>query len=372
VQLSIRVLFLLVSFAVITYGQLALASKSRMVALGQDSEEGSYYLVDGRNFFKNPAAIILMKSFVITEWGDASNGIADTNSTPHAEGGFFSSDGDGFNYGLYLGSEVGSYNQEKSNSNASLMLQDNRLDIFLGGDAGFGWGARVHFAQGQDEQSAGNFERSHSSLGVGLGLLYGDLESYVNLDTKNESQGATNKEDSWKGDLGLKAGAVYHLTAASLYVQYYDFSYQYASVGSATQESSFTEIIAGVGKVVDLNREARLMFDLSYYQRSDKASAGNGSQVRVPLNLAFEADLKEWLSVRGSVKQNIYGFTKDSAQRSMSYANSTSVMAGVTISLDQLKIDGLLGMVGSSGTTAQTGMLSGDTLLSRISLSYLF
>jgi hypothetical protein len=343
-----------------------------MEALGQESNDGSYYLVDGRNFFKNPAAIILLKSFIVTEWGDAANGVQDTNSTPHAEGGFFGSDGDGFNYGIYLGSEVGSHNQEKSTDNSDLLLQDNRLDLFLGGDAGFGWGARLHFSQGQEEAAGVNFERTHSSLGVGLGLLFGDMEGYVNLDTKNESVGATNKGDSWEGDLGVKAGLVYHLTALTIYAQYHSFSYQYLPVGGGGGESSLVEIVGGIGRMVDLSSEARLMFDLAYRQQSDKSPAGKSGQLRVPINFAFEVDLKEWLTVRGSIKQNLYGLAEDTASKSTTYSNTTSVMAGVTLSFNQLKVDGLLGMVGSGGATAQTGMLSGDTLLSRISLSYLF
>src|SRR3954469_24344449 len=69
------------------------ATKARLVALNQDTN-GSFYIMDTRNIFLNPAQLSSMKDHLNFEWGKkARPGVA--NAVPEAEGGFVMSLGAG-------------------------------------------------------------------------------------------------------------------------------------------------------------------------------------------------------------------------------------------------------------------------------------
>ena len=78
--------------------QNAQASKSRLESLSQDNT-GSYYLMDNRNIFLNPAHINKVAEGIDLEWGLAGSPTdVDSTANPKAEGGMYKSGK--FNYGF--------------------------------------------------------------------------------------------------------------------------------------------------------------------------------------------------------------------------------------------------------------------------------
>ncbi len=124
----------------------AFASKARMEALGQGN--ASFYIQDSRSIFINPAMVNETKNYVVTEWGTSVTAGTDTNQAPRAEGGFFREMGT-FSYGLYLGNNSSA--QDHSGAGATYLRQSNAMDLFIGGDMGMKWGAKVHYAGGKDD-----------------------------------------------------------------------------------------------------------------------------------------------------------------------------------------------------------------------------
>ncbi|MAF79398.1 MAG: hypothetical protein CME60_14670, partial [Halobacteriovoraceae bacterium] len=150
----------------------AWATKSRMNALGQYQDRGSFYIQDTRNVFRNAARINQTNNYMVTEWGDATQ-----STTPKAEGGFFKNSGS-FNYGVYLGSDIGDFDSRTEGfagtgtiDPTGFKARSNDLDLFFGGDMGVEWGARLHYANGKTEQAAGSPELKQSTLGLGLGMV---------------------------------------------------------------------------------------------------------------------------------------------------------------------------------------------------------
>src|SRR5690606_33819149 len=92
------------------------ASKARLLALGENLETaGSLYFSDNRNIFQNAAFIHEYKDGIYLEWGSQGNEFApalntnlnnklDSDTNPHAEGGFLKSHGK-YTYGVYVGAE---------------------------------------------------------------------------------------------------------------------------------------------------------------------------------------------------------------------------------------------------------------------------
>ena len=342
----------------------AFASKARMEALGQSSARGSEYINDSRNIFRNPALLNSNKNFIVTEWGTAANA-ADSTTAPKAEGGFFREMGS-FNYGLYLGN-----NAQKTN--ASFLDQDNALDLFLSGDMGVQWGAKLHYANAKDESGA--FTKKNSALGLGLGVVSGDAEGYLNLDLSDKSDGGSAAADQWKAKPSYLIGGSYKWSSITFFASYEATKYD-ETVSAVTTTKKTSNITVGAGRVHEINPTARVITDAHLTMSDDTniTATGKTKSSALPVTLGFEADATSWLTARGNVHQNvIIGQTKSVAGKTTTTANSTTVDAGATLNFGKLKVDGSVGTTGTAGADGtKKGVLSTSNLLSRVGVTYNF
>lgn len=341
----------------------AFASKARMEALGQG--QVSRYILDTRSVFLNPAMVNEQKNYIITEWGTANYG-ADTDAAPRAEGGFFREMGT-FTYGLYLGN-----NDQRLDHGATFLDQTNGLDLFLGGDMGVKWGARVHYANAKDETGAVN--KKHNALGLGLGAEMGDAEAYLNVDLADKSTGGAAAAHESKLKPSYTVGGSYKFAGWSFFAEY-DMSKLEENTGTAATTKDKT-ILVGAGRVHEINPTARLITDLTLSMNTEETAAGKEKTNKLPATLGMEVDATSWLVLRGSVAQNIiFGETKNTAGKKATIPNSTTVNAGATLNFGKLKVDGMIGNTAASraGTVGtKEGVLSTDNLLTRVAVSYWF
>jgi hypothetical protein len=90
----------------------------------------------------------------------------------------------------------------------------------------------------------------------------------------------------------------------------------------------------------------------------------------------MEADATSWLTLRGSVSQDVVlNTTKNTAGRKSTDTNSTNVNAGATLNFGNLKVDGVVGTTGSSRaatTASEQGVLATDNLMTRVGVTYKF
>jgi len=361
----------------------AFATKSRMEALGQDSEKGSHYLEDTRTIFRNASKVNTFKNYVVTEWGTATTANADnsTGNNPHAEGGFFREMGS-FAYGLYLGNQTGAHNATRTTG--TFQTQDNDLDLFFGGDMGVQWGARVHYAKGATE-TTGTHKKEHSNLGLGLGVTMGDIEGYANIILKDESKGTTaTAADKFEAN-GLNLGLSYKLMGNTIFVDYNVDGYD-QQVTTTKTEVEGTTIEVGVGRVHEVSSTARVNMDLRYVSEKEEtkvtgAAALEDNTSTLPLTIGFEADATSWLVLRGSVTQNIFintNETKGNPTANLNIkktnANSTNVSAGATLNFGKLKVDGSIGTTNSNRAAAglENGTLALDNMMTRVGVHYWF
>lgn len=340
----------------------AFASKARMEALGQG--QVSRYIMDTRSVFLNPAMVNEQKNYIITEWGNSTAG--ETSIAPRAEGGFFREMGT-FTYGLYLGN-----NDSRVDHNAAFTAQSNGLDLFLGGDMGVKWGARVHYANAKDEATNAPITTKHNAFGLGLGAEMGDAEAYVNVDLADKSTGtAASAAYESKMKPSYTVGGSYKFAGWSFFAEY-DMSKLNETQATATTEKDST-ILVGAGRVHEINPTARLITDLQLVMNTNETTAnGKVKNNALPATLGMEVDATSWLVVRGSVAQNIIlGETKLANGKKSTIANSTTVNAGATLNFGKLKVDGMIGNTngarngGVAGANDKTGTLTTDNLLTR-------
>jgi hypothetical protein len=357
----------------------AFATKARLQALGQLDGRASFYLDDTRSVFLNPAKLNTMNNYVVTEWGESDNA-ADTEANSHAEGGFFRKGGS-LAYGLYLGNEQNLMNAERTTANANFRSADNNIDLFFAGDMGVQWGARVQYASSKDEPTGG-IKKENDVLGLGLGVVKNNIEAYANLLLKDESKGATVANDSFEADMGMNLGASYGMKGMTFYVDYDKSGYEYSNAGTKTNEVEVTTMTFGAAKEKEISKTAKVFMDLNYNtsKNEDSVAKTETKAKELPLTIGFETEATSWLTLRGSVSQNIViGETTVKGGADGTNANTTRVNAGATMTFGKLMVDGVIGTTDGArnGTTfgatgSKDGVLSTDNLMTRVAVHYWF
>lgn len=396
----------------------AFASKARMAALGQDAEFGSFFIEDTRNVFRNAAHINGLTNYAIIEWGESLSAF-DRDGEPNAEGGYFASS-HGFSYGVYFGSER--YNQDNEHGYTGFEIDEfvnemnqagdtgdyiqrsNNLDLFLGGDTGaLQWGARLTYAKAKAEkQNDTQREADRSSMGLGFGLISGDLSAWLNLGLKDDAEAvkfANGSEDDnfkWEADTAIRVGAAYQMGDMTLFAEYsvqgYEQSEALDPLDAEVVTSELSVLTLGVGHVLNVSSTSRAFVDArlqmlsaedTYTDKEDDLTAkAESSWTRLPVTLAYETEATSWLTLRGSVTQNFLIGTREDEivdednvlsqntggfdKHKKSISNSTVVAAGLTFDFGDIKVDGTI-------QTVETGDLNfGDNFAGSVSLHYWF
>lgn len=361
----------------------AFASKARLQALGE-SANGSQYINDNRNIFLNAAAVNNHKDLVTFETGAGSQ-VTDGSDTPRAEGGVFFGHGN-MVYGVQLG---GQSDTAHTLRNAGLagstdVAESNGIDLFVGGDAGIKWGASLFHSTTEDKQTTtANDMRSQDAMRARLGVAQGNWDAFANFSIANEVK--QQDGDKFSGDLGYQLGGSYMLNDYTLFANYSDFQGE-AKIGGAKNDLSLNRMEIGAGRTAKLNDKANLFTKVSYRQtqaENDAAAAGNDGDFQskknttkaIPVVVGLEVDATSWLTLRGSVGQNVL-ISETKGTKSKSQENTTIVNAGATLKFGDFSVDGVIGNNDDGGAPNAAGTQSGsirtDSLMSRVSFTYKF
>jgi uncharacterized protein YhjY with autotransporter beta-barrel domain len=374
------------------------ATKARMNALGQGQEKGSFYIDDTRNVFRNAARINKTNNYAVTEWGTADTAASGTAN--NAEGGFFRNGGS-INYGVYLGSNIndndgltgfaaGLGGSAVGTFSATEQDRSNDLDLFIGGDMGVEWGARIKYGSSKTEGAGTFLEAKHSQLGLGLGMVMGDLNAYVNytLNDKYENNtGTASAGITGEDDGSMNIGVGYDWMDMTFFADYDKRAFEYVGgTGVAADTTERTVLTVGAGYTKEVSSTSRMFTDISYVNTSaedkDGAVATTALEVdrsELPVTVGFETDATSWLTIRGSISQNILVNSQKvkqgaAAEVSSTRNDTTDVQAGATLNFGKLMIDGMIGTGGAGGTATATdaGTLSLDRVMTQVAVHYWF
>lgn len=361
----------------------AFASKARLQALGE-STNGSFYINDNRNVFLNSAQVNNHKDLVTLEWGTGA-GTEGGDNTPNAEGGVFKTMNN-MVFGVQLGRGL-SFNTaaETTEDTATTVLDaSNAIDLFVGGDAGFKWGANLTYAKSNDENKATPSKAEAQVIDLNLGAIFGETTVYVkggvlgsSKDTKLAA--AYNVERS----ASYEVGASHQINAYTVFGQYSMNEFKNKKGTKTTLDQS--NLVVGVGRNDKISDKTVMFTKLQASQIQNElkkeATAGSNSNAttyEVPVVFGLEHDAASWLTLRGSVSQNLWSKAKDKTKKTENtVANSTNVNAGATLKFGELAFDGVIGTdnnndAGTGSTTTEKGILSTDNLMTRVSMTYRF
>ena len=373
-------------------------------------------------------------------------------ANPKAQGGVFKKYGD-YVYGLYLGNESNTssllrvagtsaastfdkFNGAGTVESKMLSTADNQVDLFFGGDNGLKWAINPVLTFGKDE-TRGAKDSGYSVRG---GVIASNWDAHLNLSLGSKSEayeGITSPADAlsqqvsdeFKGSIGFHIGGSYILSGKNRvfgYVKHYGWeqtdnfaSYATtnginlgASAGTGiggqqgTVKGDFTSYYLGWGSEYDVNTTDRLFYSLAAKKTDINLEFSNKSEVRnliLPLTIGYEAQALEWLTLRGSVVQNLWG-TRDNkninnytgatgtrlnrvasglitgiygGSGKTTITNSTKINAGATLKFGQFSVDGLIGATsgsraGAVGSNTNTGALAFDNLETSVAMTYKF
>ena len=389
----------------------AFASVARLEALGED-QFGSQYINDNRNMFLNAAAINDHFDFATFEWGDTTKvqntEVSSATNGQKSQGGIFRKIGD-MVYGVYFGADSNTASSLRaaglvsSGGNvaptlATLVQNENTLDLFIGGENSWKWGVKVSHASGNSQQSgtapvtgAAYQDYDKSGTLIGLGAESGNNSIYANVGVGNEfkvrSTLITGGKYHFKGQIGYQVGYIRSLgEGAKAFVEYQQQDAEEEAISTLDETQEAQKLIIGWGKTSKLNDTFTAFYKAVYTSENQKnrgfvSSTEDLEESFLRATFGFEIMVKEWLTLRGSIGNNLMGettYTDDTrtttAKKSKTIADSTEVNLGATLAFGDFGIDGLIGNdADGKGTPGDdNGQIRTDSLMSRVSMTYKF
>lgn len=400
--MSKKIVLILASFLI---ANSSFATKARLLALGMTdaNSEGSFYIEDNRNIFINVANVNNYANNIFMEFGGTSlaSGGLDSDLTPKAMGGFLHQHGN-YVMGAYLGNEANTSIMSKVLS-GGLPQNDNFLDLFIGSEAmGLKWGANVSYADYSNKVTP---ELSTSYYSLRLGALAEKWESYLMFGLGSKAKGVVSGTAAeYKGKLAAHVGGSYNVAGGKVFANYKKSDWE-LNISSVTVKSAASSMAIGYGRSHKLDH-GTLFSSISYMAKElEIKSSSNPTKLKntmVPVTFGYEGTATSWLTLRGSITQNLMGtknnehgihdytapadaanptdaeklanfpygmlttaFKGDTLGKDATITSSTTVAAGATLNFGKLSVDGTF-----TGTT--TGKLNMTTFLSRVGMTYTF
>lgn len=422
---------LLVGSALMLLSTSAFATKARLQALGED-KDGSYFISDYRNVYINPSELNSLKDMAVLEWGGAGSNISgalggaslDLDNATKAQGGVFYGLSNGMKIGAVLGDETDVAALTRilaSNGGAAgtgLQSADNVVDVFVAGKASVNWGANLLYSSTDSEVTGVRYKQHAYATRLGVSEGVWNAHALIALGAKAEAPDNALAQ-SYKGKFGVRLGGGYDLSAEKkVFGMYENYSWDQANNATASRVGTFSKGILGFGHTKKVTENSSMFVKLQGEKTHIQLDGITGlvaakiDRLAFPLTVGFEHTATDWLVLRGSLVQNIYGTVNDEGLTAnfgtpataddyttmgksirllaaskygastsgnggkKTLANSTAVNAGATLNFGKLSLDGLIGATKAS-TAARTvngseGVLAVDNLMSRVALTYNF
>lgn len=369
-------LFYLSVMSLILSHPLAQASRSRLTAIGQNSN-GSLFVKDARNMFLNPAEINNVTQQANFEWGATAS-----NTTPKAEGGIVHGTGS-MNLGMQLG-RVGEAALDAADgiSDATLGLTnypENSLEIIFGSGYDMKWGGAVHYVNSDTKTSQPTVADTESQIITGkFGLIMNNIAGYLHADltnnTKSETSGVTTEYD---GNLTLRLGGSYALDEGSVLGLAIDReSYDHDNGAGVTGEGNDMSIEFTWHRTLKKTETDMLYYSVGVILvddevKSNPAGTKNTTEkTALPVKIGVETKARDWMVLRGSVTQEVI-INKDETKTGgntteKNNTDDTVVAAGVGFIFNEnFTIDATF-----AGST--TGVFNTTNMFANVGMNYTF
>ena len=367
----------LLTLAIVLASTSAFATRARVTALGN-----APHLVDASTVSAKPADMFAVSDSLTIESGKTDIVPGTDDVTAGAEALLIRSHGDA-KWALSLGhDDVKTYGQ-RTDAGATLG-QQNPFEISYGMKAGdMAWAATLAYSNFNNKLSGAEVKENTMGLKFGAATSTWDATIDLGLANKVTSATSTTTEDEFKGKSNVAVrGGFWMASDMYVYGNVDMGGYEVSSAGAVGSEVKTTEI--SIGAINTVKSEGNEFFWgaglASTTYKDSKADAVNGndekkSSLSLPLIIGVEANAASWLTLRGSVTQNVLiqnEKVQTTAATTTEFApgeNSTTFAAGAGLKLGKLALDGSI--LKSTAAVAQQDINAND-LLGTVGLTYAF
>lgn len=371
--------------AVSMVASTAMASKSRLSALGAADNALTQNISDVQTIFVNPADMHYVGDFVTFEMGEtpltplaASNNDAFGAVVPNAEGGFITTSGDS-KFGFYLGKMSMDTNSYRAAGNIAIntvnatptaqhfLSQENPFEVFYGAKAGdMSWGASFTYSNSQKKTT----DQKQNAMGLRMGVKTDDWAAFANIGLGAQ---ATEGQASVKSTAGLILGGSYNMDNAKIYGQFQNAGAKALYTNGTTELFDKTVSTTTLGFMNAWKNDGNLAFySVALQMDSDENKTAKDKTVTsaVPVTMGAEVLAASWLKLRGSITQNLLMGTKKVttggvAGKEDSIAHNTETAAGAGLVWGRSNLDVVM-------TMGTDGSLDASTLGANASYTYTF
>lgn len=398
-------LFIIVIIAT-SFGNEALATVARQAVMGGEPVftspadsgattnvvNGSLWYDDDYNIFYNPSYVMDNRNYVVIQKG--------------LEGGFFSSIGENYSYGIYFNRGGGTAetiyggqlvapgivttNRSFIGTAPQVLNTQRPVDIFIAGDTYVKWGVKATWAYNRDETIAiKTQDDAHviaNYLHVDAGAQVLGLEPFLGITFNSGYENTLNTQLATQNLEEYIGGLRYKYEAWVPYVVYHHYRETGLQLNQATQKQARMNILGGgIGhdsKVADgIHVYENAAYWTNWVQddtQSDPTNIRNTlyTDTIVPLNVAIEGEATSWLTLRAGatyhfINQRTFGVSNTNSaldvgekRRSGSAgigASTPTFRVGATIKFGKLHIDSAFGTGQTTGALSSADTTNLDT-----------
>lgn len=360
----------LLTLAIVLASTSAFATRARITALGNAA-----HLTDAATVYNKPADMFTVSDSLTIESGKTNIVPGADAVNAGAEALMIRSHGDA-KWALSLGHDDVKVYGQRADAGAALG-QQNPFEISYGMKAGdMAWAATLGYSNFNNKKA----EIKENTMGLKFGAATSTWDATIDLGLANKitsGTAATEEEFKGKSNVAVRGG---FWVASDMYV-YGDVDmggYEVTAAGTVVSEIKTTDIT--VGAINTVKSEGNEFFWgaglTSTQSKESKGTEDKETSLSLPLIIGVEANASSWLTLRGSVQQNvlIQNEKTETATATVTEfspgANSTTFAAGAGLKLGKLALDGSLLAVTGSNPSGQE--VNADDLLGTVGLTYAF
>lgn len=356
----------LLTIAIVLSTATAFATRARNTALGNSLHIADFYSPE--NLSANANTFTMETGSTAA---DVQNLTTTSDASKTAEGTLIKSTDMGV-FGITLGHQEGLIYSQRSNSGvATVDAQQNPIQLGYGmkmSDMNVGFG--LVYSKYDDKTAKQSETSTAVKAGVSNSLFYVNGMITVADSFKDDT---ANTEYKGEPSIALKAG--YNINAdTSVHATVTKSGYKSSSAGTTTKEIDNLGVQAMI--IDTVKKEGSSFFygaGLAMANAKEKVADKKIESMYMPFIFGLEATATSWMTLRGSVTQNVL-ISKEKDELTGKdvdpSANTTAVAVGAGFGLGKVTLDTTLQGLVSNATTSQ--QVNGTDLLAKAGLTYNF
>lgn len=335
----------LLLISILSLGSFAFATTARMNSLG-----GAFHLTDTKTVFAIPSDMLLLPESMELNYGGTTVG-------SNTDGGMMKALGE-----ARLGFFVGAVDKART----GYLGVENPFTVAYAAKAGdIAWGVLLNYSSSNIKGgTAATDDQTQDFMGLTGSVAMGDLTVMMNLGLTDKAKGTSTDDTAEIKEAPMSLGALYKMGEWT-FMGNYDMNTIKETV--ATVETKTTKSTIQLGAINATKTEgADFFYGASYEIENKKTGSNKVDTTKMPVIIGVEADAASWLTLRGSVKQNVLlgGKKETSPDKGMdSTAHNTTVAAGLGFKFTKSTLDVTLKAAGTGDLNSDLGANAGFTYL---------